>query len=336
MNFFPGQGGTSGIWRKLLIGAAISGLFLYLATRGINWQEFGRSFRQARFVYIIPGIAFTMVGHFSRSVRWKFMMLPVKDCKIRPLWSATAIAFMVNNLLPARLGEFVRAIAIGRTEQVSKSAAFATIVYERVVDVFVLIVLIWYCMVTVSAPAWLARSAEFLVAFNVVLFALLFAMVRWRRRFRSLLARAMRPLPTATQRRVHGSADSFIDGLAVVSRPRLGIAIAALSVVVWGSATLGVYFSVLAFDLPVPFMASVFLIVSISLGSMIPSAPAFLGTMQYAIVLGLGMYGIERGPALAVSAVYHATQFFPITLTGLYYAWRSHWSFKDLSRDEVT
>ncbi len=321
--------------RKLLIGTIVSVAFLYLAVRGIAWSDFAEALRRTRWIYLVPGIAFTMLGHFSRSVRWKFMMLPVKDCKIRPLWSATAIAFMVNNLLPARLGEFVRAIAIGRTENISKSAAFATIVYERVVDVFVLIVLIWYCMVTVSAPAWLERSTEFLVAFNVALFALLFAMVRWRRRFRSLLARAMRPLPTTTQRRVHGSADSFIDGLAVVSRPRLGIAIAALSVVVWGSATLGVYFSVLAFDLPVAFTASIFVLVSISLGSMIPSAPAFLGTMQYAIVLGLGLYGIERSQALAVSAVYHATQFFPITLTGLYYAWRSHLHLSELSHGEV-
>jgi uncharacterized protein (TIRG00374 family) len=335
MSLFPGKGGMTGIRSKLLLGLAISALCLYLATRGIDWQEFARAFRQARFIYIIPGIAFTMLGHFSRSVRWKFMMLPVKDCKIRPLWSATAIAFMVNNLLPARLGEFVRAIAIGRTENVSKSASFATIVYERVVDVFVLIVLIWYCLVTISAPVWLVRSTEVLVVFNVALFTLLFAMVRWRRRFRALLARAIRPLPTSTHRRVHASMDGFIDGLAVVSRPRLGLVIAALSVVVWGSATLGVYYSVRAFDLHVPFAASIFLIVSISLGSMIPSAPAFLGTMQYAIVIGLGLYDIERSQALAVSAVYHATQFFPITLTGLYYAWRSHLHLSELSHGKV-
>jgi hypothetical protein len=53
-------------------------------------------------------------------------------------------------------------------------------------------------------------------------------------------------------------------------------------------------------------------------------------------VLGLGMYGVERGEALAFSTVYHATQFFPITLTGLYYAWRSHYRLSELSRGEVT
>jgi hypothetical protein len=321
--------------RKLALGVAVSVLFLYLAVRGVDWAAFRAAFAHVRYELLIPGVACTMLGHFSRSVRWKFMMSPIKDCRVAPLWSATAIAFMVNNLLPARLGEFVRAIAIGRTEHVSKSASFATIVYERVVDVFVLIVLIWFCMATMSAPTWLARSVELLIVFNAALFVLLFAMVRGRRRFRALLARALRPLPTQVRRRVHGSADAFVDGLGVVSRPRAALPIALLSVAVWGFAVLGVYFCVRALALPVPLLASVFVIVLVSLGSMIPSGPAFVGTMQYACVLALGVYGVEGGRALAFSAVYHATQFFPITLTGLYYAWRSHWRWSELSRGEA-
>lgn len=321
--------------RKLLLGLVTSGVFLYLATRGIDWTAFRLAFADARYEFLIPAVVFTMLGHFSRSVRWKFMMAPIKECRMAPLWSATAIAFMVNNLLPARLGEFVRAIAIGRTEHVSKSASFATIVYERVVDVFALILLTWYCMVRISAPTWLARSTEVLIAFNVALFVLLYAMVRWRSQFKAYLVRALRRLPAGVQRRVHGSADAFVDGLAVVTQPRSLLPIAVLSVVVWGCAVLGVYFCVLALGLQVPILASVFLIVLVSLGSMIPSAPAFLGTMQYACVIGLGVYGVDRGEALAFSTVYHATQFFPITIAGLYYAWRSHWRLSELSRADA-
>ena len=106
--------------RKLLLGVAISGLFLYLSTRGIDWGAFRAALARVRLEFLVPGIVCTMLGHFSRSVRWKFMMTPIKACRIAPLWSATAIAFMVNNLLPARLGEFVRAIAIGRTDGLTK------------------------------------------------------------------------------------------------------------------------------------------------------------------------------------------------------------------------
>lgn len=322
--------------KKLALGIISSALFLWLAARGIDWSQFGQSLRQTRYIFLVPAVVLTMLGHFSRAVRWKYMMDPVKPCGIRPLWAATAIAFMVNNLLPARLGELVRAFVIGRSQNVSRSASFATIVYERVVDVFVLIILLWFCMVRISGPGWLARSAQVLVAFNLALFFLLWAMVRWRDRFRLLIARAVRPLPTETQQRMHDSADAFVVGLGIVTRPASTLPIAVLSVAVWGCAVAGVWFCLLAFDLQLPALASVLLIVMISLGSMIPSAPAFLGTMQYACVVGLGVYAVDRSHALAFSAVYHATQFLPITVAGLYYAWRSHLHWGELSSGRLS
>jgi uncharacterized protein (TIRG00374 family) len=322
--------------KKLVLGVLSSALFLWLAARGIDWSQFGHALAQTRYIYLVPAIVFTMLGHFSRAVRWKYMMAPVKKCAIGPLWSATAIAFMVNNLLPARLGELVRAFVIGRSQKVSRSASFATIVYERVVDVFVLILLLWFCMVRISGPEWLARSAEVLVAFNVALFLLLFAMVRWRGRFRRLIARVARPFPADTQRRIHDSADAFVDGLGVVTKPASALPIALLSVVVWGCAIAAVWFCLIAFRLHLPPMACLMVIVLVSLGSMIPSAPAFLGTLQYACVVALGLYSIDRADALAFSAVYHVTQFLPITLTGLYYAWTSHLHWRELTEGRLS
>jgi len=322
--------------RKLAVGVVVSVLFLWLAARGINWSEFARALEQTRWIYLVPAIFFTMLGHFSRAVRWRFMMAPVKECNLHPLWSATAIAFMVNNLLPARLGELVRAFVIGRSQQVSRSACFATIVYERVVDVFVLILLLWYSMTHISGPEWLTRSAELLVAFNVVLFLLLVAMVRWRERFRRLIARMVRPLPADTQHRVHDAADAFVVGLGVVTKPKAAVPIILLSLAVWGCAVAGVWFCAVAFGLHLPALASLFVLVLVSLGSMIPSAPAFLGTLQYACVVGLGVYGVNRTDALAFSAVYHATQFLPITLVGLYYAWSSHLHFRELTEGRLS
>lgn len=318
--------------RKFAIGVVFSGLFLYLAARGIVWSDFASAFSDINYWYLIPGALFTMLGHYSRAYRWKSIMMPVRRIAVGPLWSATAIAFMVNNLFPARVGEFVRAVAIGRTEGVSKSAAFATIVYERVVDVFVLIVLLWYCLLKIEGPDWLPRSAAILILFNVALMAILVAMVRYRQRFDAICARLLSLLPVRIRERARYSADAFVDGLGVLTNMRAVVPILVYSIAVWGCAVLGVYYSVLALHLHVPILASIFLIVLISLGSMIPSAPAFIGTMQYACVIGLAVYGVEKSEALAYSTVYHATQFFPITLAGFYYAWRSHFRLSEISR----
>lgn len=317
--------------RRLLIGIAISGVFLYLALRDIDWSAFGEVFSDVNYGYVALGILSTMMGHFSRSYRWKFMLTTVKRIRQRNLWSATAIAFMVNNLFPARLGEFVRAYAIGKSDSISKSSAFATIVYERVVDVFVLIFLLWFCLLKIEGPDWLQKSGVFLIVFNVALLLLLFVMLRYRERFNAILATLCKPLPARARERVREAIDSFIAGLGVLRDWSALLPISFYSLFVWGFATLGVYFCFLALGLHLPLMAGLVLLVLMSLGSMIPSAPAYLGTYQYACIIGLGIYSIDKSAALAYSTLYHATQFFPITIAGLYYAWKSQIRLSEIS-----
>jgi len=317
--------------RKLAIGVVVSGLFLFLAMRGIDWTDFAAAFKQANYLYLIPAVVFTMLGHYSRAHRWGHMIHPIQRVRIGPLWSATAVAFMVNNLFPARVGEFVRAYAIGKSENISKSASFATIVYERIVDVFVLIFLLWYCLVAIDGPEWISRSAFALIVFNVVLLTVLVMMVRYRGGFNVTLRFFTRHLPERISQRIEWWADAFVDGLGVVTNMRALTPIVIYSIGVWGCAVLGAYYCVLALGMDLPVQASLFLIAVISLGSMIPSAPAFLGTMQYACVIGLSVYGVDKSHALAYSTVYHGTQFFPITAAGLYYAWASHIRLRDIS-----
>jgi len=322
--------------RKLIIGIVVSGVFLYLALRDIDWGAFGAVFHDVHYWPLLLCIVFSMMGHFTRSIRWRFILAPVKRIGIGSLWSATAIAFMFNNLLPARLGEFVRAYAIGKSENISKSAAFATIVYERVVDVFTLIVLLWFCLLRVEGPEWLKRSGIVLIVFNVALLALLFVMFRYREGFTTALARVCRPLPERFRHRLVGWTNSFVEGLGVLSDRSALLPVVLLSIPVWGFATLGIHYCLVALDMQLPLLASVVLVVVISLGSMIPSAPAYIGTTQYACIVGLAIYSVDKSQALAYSTVYHASQFFPITIAGLYYAWRSSIRLSDIAKDRNT
>ena len=318
--------------RKFFIGVVVSGFFLFLALRDIDWTAFGNVFIRVDYFHLTLVVLFTMLGHIARAYRWKFMLTTVKRIGLGNLWSATAIAFMVNNLFPARLGEFVRAYAIGKSDSISKSAAFATIVFERIIDVFMLIFLLWFSLLKISGPGWLQRSGVILIFFNFALLVLLFVMLKYREGFNRVLARLVRPLPSRLRERIRWSVESFIDGLGVLRDRSALLPIAFHSIPVWGFYTLGVYFCFFAVHMPLSFVASIVLIVLMSLGSMIPSAPAYIGTLQYACIIGLGFYGVGKSEALAFSTVYHATQFFPITIVGLYYAWRSEIHLSDISK----
>jgi uncharacterized protein (TIRG00374 family) len=149
-----------------------------------------------------------------------------------------------------------------------------------------------------------------------------------------VLARLLRPLPERARHRVLHIVDAFSEGLGVVTDVRAWVPIALTSVLVWGLAALGVYFCFPAMGMDLPPLAALLVIVVISIGVMIPSAPAFVGTMQYACIVALAFYGVSRADALAYAVVYHATQFVPITLVGWYYAWRASIHISDIPRSE--
>lgn len=321
--------------RQLVIGILISGVFLYFALHGIDWGAFGSAFARTNIWYVLIGAVATMSGHYIRAYRWCFMLEPVQPVRLWSAFSATCVGLAFNNLLPARLGEVVRVVALGRTDSISRSAVFATIVYERVVDVFGLLVLLWFVLLRVEGPEWLQRSGVILLVLNVLMLGLLYYMERYQASFMRLTRACLRPVPARFARfseRAENWALAFIDGLHVVRNPRVIIPMILTSVGIWASAGIGVWFCLIAMHITVPLMASVVLLVLIPLGTMIPSAPAYVGPVQYACILGLAIYGVEKSEALAYSMVFHAHHFVPITAVGLYFAWRSQITVRDATQ----
>jgi len=318
--------------KNLLIGSVISAVFLYLALRGIQWNVLWDTLQQTRFEFLVPAVAFTMLGHYARAWRWKFMLLAVKPIPTPTLFSSTLIGFMANDLLPARLGEFVRAYVLGRRENISRTAAFATIVYERVVDVFSLLVCLWVTLLNIEGPEWLRTSALWILSFNIVLLGFLLLMQRCPNSMRAITAWASRPLRKNHRATISRATEGFLGGLSGMTRVSTFLPIVFSSVLVCGCAILGFYFCFGALRMNPPLISNLVLLVLVSMGSMIPSAPAYIGTTQYACVVGLGLFSVGKSEALAYSILYHATQFFPVVAAGFYLLWKSQIKFGEISK----
>ena len=321
--------------RNLLIGSIISGVFLYLALRGIEWKVLWGVLRETRFEYVVPAVAFTLLGHYFRAYRWKFMLLPIKPIGTRSLFSSTAIGFMANNILPARLGELVRAYVLGRRERISRTASFATIVYERIIDVFSLLILLGVTLARIPGPEWLRRGTIWLLVFNVLLLAAMLLMERYRHLVSRWVEKASRPLKQDIRMKIQRGTEGYLGGLAGMTRVKTLVPIALASIPVWGFAMLAIYFCFGALGMDAPLIANLVLVVLVAMGSMIPSAPAYLGTTQYACIVGLGLFGVGKSEALAYSILYHATQFFPITVLGLCLLWKAQIRFDEISKSRV-
>ncbi|MFQ5754081.1 MAG: lysylphosphatidylglycerol synthase transmembrane domain-containing protein, partial [bacterium] len=154
--------------RKVIIGIAISAIFFYLAFREVNLQEMLTALKNANYIWLLPAFAFMLFSHWVRAVRWRYFLEPIQDVKIHPLFSALIIGYAANNIFPLRLGEFLRAVAIGKTQQISKSSAFATVIVERLIDLLSLLVLLSTTVLFFPLPEVIKNSGYIIFFLTVI------------------------------------------------------------------------------------------------------------------------------------------------------------------------
>lgn len=317
--------------RSLFIGLLISAVFLFLAFRKTDFRELYAHLAAANYWYLLPASVLTIASLWIRAVRWGLLLHPLKPIGAGTLFSATSIGFMCNNLLPMRLGELIRAFVIGRSAGVRASAAFATIIVERLFDLFAMIGV--FGVLLIFAPF---HSRDFkigvLVAFCAGLAALggLLVFYLWPGPFERI---AERVLPGKVRVRVLHLLRSFAGGLEIFRDPRRLLGVGGLTILMWFCITVVIEICFASARLEeggfvLPGSASLLVLVVIAIGVMVPSGPGFVGTMQAAAVFGLGLVGYhDRDRALSFSILYHATQWFPVVLVGLIYLVKENLSF---------
>src|SRR5690348_14652290 len=109
------------------LGIIITLLFVGLLAWKIDLHEVGTALAQANYVWVIPAVCCTLLSYVLRTLRWRIILRPIRPLGFRTLLPVLMIGFMANNLLPARMGELVRAYALGRKTGLSKSLGLATI-----------------------------------------------------------------------------------------------------------------------------------------------------------------------------------------------------------------
>ncbi|NIN01064.1 MAG: flippase-like domain-containing protein [candidate division Zixibacteria bacterium] len=322
--------------KKFIIGGLISLVFLYLAFRKVDYYELWSALKGASYWYILPNVALVILSMWMRAYRWKFMVDPIKKLGLAPLFSSVMIGFMANNVLPARLGEFVRAYSLGTKENISRSATFATIVIERIFDGFSLLFILWLSLLLSPFPDWVKKASNLFLLMNIATLAFLVLIEVKRDLTLKFFNFIFRILPASLSSRAGEILEKFIGGLKVFRDVPSLIWILAWSIFIWIIVGISNYFIFLAFGLQPPIQASFILLVIVSLGVMLPSSPGFVGTFQFFCVVSLATFGYDKNVALPFSIVLHASQYFPVTLLGLYYLKREHLSLKGIEADSIS
>lgn len=326
------------------IGFALSLLFLFFFLRKIDLGMIWATVKNVEYLYAIPLVVINLATIWIRAKRWRYLLAPIKKIGVSPLFHATAIGFMANNILPARLGEIIRAFVLGSKENISKTASFATIVVERLFDGFSIFLILFLVILFMPFPPdrsliftqnhiKMAGILSFLI--YVIALGLLLSLRFHKDKANRIIGFFLKILPGRLSQKILKLIESFVTGLEVLQRPWDILVIAGYSIFLWVITGLSYYSFFFAFHLDLSLLAGFFLLVVMVFGVSLPSAPGYIGTFHWACASGLIYLGIEANLAKSFALLLWFIAFVPIIFLGLISLWIEGMSLGQLKKADL-
>lgn len=327
--------------KRVLIGFLLSAVLLYLFFRNIDIHEVLKVIEQGDSRWLLLAFVMNLLNYLVRSLRWRYFFSPIKKVGVWNTFYTTVIGFSVSAVFPARLGELVRPVLLGNKENISKSAAIATVVVERLFDTLTILVMLVFYLLFLLDPDKMnpearatmreVKEAGFVLFFLVLGLILFLYFLKRKPAVKTFVRKIERILPKRVAHSLDSILDAFIEGLSILDHPKLLIQITVWSVFLWLVISTTFWACCRAyFDFSFP---STFLIMLVlAIGIAIPT-PAGVGSYHLACKIGLTrFFHIPDAQAGAVAVVSHFINFVPITILGFLFLWKEGISAAKLSQ----
>ena len=289
-----------------LVGVPVGVVFLWLAVRNADLDAVRDTLREADAGRVALAIAAFGVVYLFQAARWR-RIAATFTVRLARFYEMTVSGVAVNNVLPGRLGDFLRARWLALDSGMASGKAFGTVILDRAFDLVVLVGLLIVGIAAVASSTWLAQlAAAGAVVVLGIAGVLLFSRVYIGRRERDRHERGL------VRRLVRDTVERLAEPLGrrhlVIW---LGLSLAAWAI--WAVAALLIASS-LGIDLSLT--EALFVTAVLNLGSAVPSSPGYVGTYEWLGVASLGLLDIDHESALAFTILVHAAWYVPTTLFG--------------------
>jgi uncharacterized protein (TIRG00374 family) len=264
-------------------------------------------------VWLVAAFVIYYLGFPLRGYRWSILLRGIGTrLRVRDSTEIIFVSWLVNSVVPAKLGDVYRAWLLKINFPVSLSATFGTIFIERVFDLVAIVVL------GLGAAFWsfregLSDAVRIIMGIGVfVVLGLTVALFTLRNFGQRLVHRL--PLPA----RIVGFYDRFEEGVFSVDRRQLPI-IGLLTALIWTTEALRLLFVVdaLGFDISLGISGAFFVALVASLLTAVPFTPAGLGIVEAGIVgLLIGIYKADPNEAAAIALVDRAISVLSVIVLG--------------------
>src|SRR3954470_16131363 len=311
--------------RAALVLLLTVGLLAYFL-HGVDLRAVWGETRHADGSRLLGAVLLVLLTYALRALRWQYLLAPIGPTRFSTAFRTTVIGFAASFLLPARAGEVLRPYLLARREQLSPTAAFATIILERLLDLVTVLLLfgvfvLWVDPASLSGdPAMYARvktGGLMAAAASVFGLAVFFTLAGHPERLGRIALKIERVLPAKLARAVAGFVETFAQGLAVMRQPGRLLVSLALSFPLWLSIAAGIWLTSRAFHITFPFDASFLVMAVLVVGVAVPT-PGAIGGFHAAYEFAVStFFAVPADRAVGAAFVLHAISFVPVTILGV-------------------
>ncbi len=334
--------------RKILFSLVLGGLVslagFYLAFRHVPLKNLVAYAGSIDPFWVLPTFIALVLIYFLRALRWQLLLRPIGRVPLAMAYHTLVISFMLNCILPGRMGEMARPVILWKKEGLDMASSLATLAAERLLDLAALLTLLVLALSGVSLAGatpvvfgtyelsadllmHLARSSALALA-ALVLGLLLVALDGMRTRVVRLMGRLAhgthRLTPEsyqgrieATEKGIMGLLARFAEGLQSLKSPGRLFGFATFSLLIWLLVALSFYLMACASPgIDLAFADTLVMMVVICFFIALPSVPGYWGLWEAAGVFALYMFGISGESAAGFTLVNHAVQILPLIPAG--------------------
>lgn len=308
----------------LLVTLLLVAVFL----RNADLSTVAAELRRADLGFVVVAALATLATYVFRAWRWQYLLAPIGRAGFGNAFRTTIIGFGANGLLPGRVGEVLRPYLLARREGLDPTAAFATIVLERALDLITLL-LLFAVSVTVFDPGFSDKDGQTLrvVQFGAAMagaaaasgLAVAFLLAGHAERVAGWTGMLSRWLPHRLADLAARLVSAFGQGFAVLRTPGALLPALAWSVPVWVAIAVTTWAMARAFGLDLAFIGSFAVLMFLAVGVAVPT-PGAVGGFHEAVRLAMVLlFGADNDVSVAMAVALHALAFLPVSAAGIYF-----------------
>ncbi|MFQ5616606.1 MAG: lysylphosphatidylglycerol synthase transmembrane domain-containing protein [Anaerolineales bacterium] len=302
------------------VGGGISILALYLALRGVAYDDVMGVFTRANTRFVFFTFLSVIANTLGKSLRWKVLIGP-SDARISQGKLLTSLlAGQMLNLFPGRVGDLSRAYVVGGMGP-GRTFVLGTVVLEKLVDVISYALLFFALLFLMPLPEWIGSSAYTFSGIAVFLGVILIAVTYHHQSLASISTRFGRWLPARLRQQVVPRIVAGLSSLGVLHNGSDVLKLVLWNGVVWGTAILNNHLALLALGIRLPLTASLLILIAVQAGISSSSVPGTIGVFEYLCVLALSVFGIGRTLAFGYGVLLHVIVLSPPIIGGLVSLW---------------